>query len=471
MVELKAGRVFLLCAVLILSGWTGFADSEVAPPALSFILEPAVAFPLGPGAEYFLPGAAVRIGGEYALPSLPMLSLRAGMIYGFTPIVGGLGTTSLIGGVLGASWRVPIVGRLSALAFAGGGLALGMINGDAASSAAVPVGEGGIGLSWLVSPNAMLRLDGSYLYFFGVNGSLAISLGVLIRPWSNAASPVIEGRQKAGLQIEEIELDTVYPSLSRQYDNHPVGKARIRNTGRRSVFDLKVRYRVHGIMESPRESAARGELKPGETWQAPLSVVLGSRAMGPDTAASTDSEVAVTFVQGGEQWELRRTAPLDIQASHVISADEFQGAAAFVLPTDPLLHDLSDSISAAIGGPGEGRPVRAAFAAREAMRLLGLRITADSTATRAPGAQGDAVRPLKYPAETLLGPRRAVRLSSGSGRSRGRTRRGLGAPVRCSGARARRRAGACLHRHFPAHRAGRARLASHRNRAAGPDVS
>ena len=128
-------RVVAACAVLVLSARIAGTDSEVSPPALSFLLEPAVAFPLGPGVGYFLPGVAARVGGEYRLPALPMLSLRGGVIYGFTPIALGLGTTTLIGGVAGASWRVPIVGRLSAHAFADGGYALGMINGNSAASA------------------------------------------------------------------------------------------------------------------------------------------------------------------------------------------------------------------------------------------------------------------------------------------------------------------------------------------------
>ncbi len=403
-VELKAvpARAFLLFAVFILSARIGCADTEVSPPSLAVDLEPAVLLPLGPGAGYFLPGTAVRIGVEYTLPSPPMLSVRAGMLCEFSPIAAGLGTTSLVGGLLGASWRVPVVGRLSALAFAGGGYALALINGDPASSASMPVVEGGIGLSWLVNPNAVLRLDGSYLYLLGANGSLSVSLGVLLRPWSNAARPVVEGRQKTGLQIEGVVLDSVYPSLCRFYDNHPVGEALIRNTGRRSVFDLSVRYQVPGIMDNPRVSAARRELKPGETWQAPLSLEFDGSAAG--TPASADSEVAVTFVEGGEQRVLRRTAPLDVQASHTINPLEYQGAAAFVLPADPPLRDLADSISAAIGAPGEahrGRSVLAAFAVREGLRLLGLRITADSTDARAQGAKGGAARPLKYPRETL----------------------------------------------------------------------
>ena len=288
--------------------------------------------------------------------------------------------------------------RLSAVAFAGAGYALGVIHGDPVSPASMLVGEAGVGLSWLVGPGAALRLDSSYFYAFGANGSLAISLGLVLRPWSAAAQPVIQGREKTGLRIEGVTLDTVYPSLGRFYDNHPVGQALIRNTGRASVFDLKVSYRVPGLMERPRESAARSELKPGETWQAPLSLILGGRETGSDSAASTQSDVAVAFVEGGEQWELRRTSSLDVQASHVVSADDPSAAAAFVSPSDPALRGLTEGISEAIGEPsgaGEGgRSERAAFAVREVVRLLGLRIAPDS-------AEKNAVRRLKYPGETL----------------------------------------------------------------------
>ena len=70
-------------------------------------------------------------------------------------------------------------------------------------------------------------------------------------------------------------------------------------------------------MERPRESAARNELNPGETWQAPLSMIPGAGNAAAATASSTESEVIVTFVEGGERWELRRTASLDIPGLHV----------------------------------------------------------------------------------------------------------------------------------------------------------
>ena len=180
--KLKAALVLALLAC----AWTAQADATLAPPALSFVLSPAVTIPLGPGAEYFLPGGAAELAVEYTLPTIPMLSLGADVLYGFTPIAAGLGTTSEFAGLLGAAWRMPIIGRLSGRVFARGGYGMGVVLGDLASAlGGGPLLEGGAGLSFTVSPFAVARLDTSYSYMFGANGNLKISVGLSVRPRGN----------------------------------------------------------------------------------------------------------------------------------------------------------------------------------------------------------------------------------------------------------------------------------------------
>ena len=409
MVELKklasAGRALAFQAMLLLAvPLVSAADIEIPPPALSFTLEPGVAIPLGPGAEYFLPGTVFRVGAEYTLPSLPMLSLRANAIYGFAPIVSGLGTTSVAGGVLGARWRVPIVGRLSAVAYAGAGYALGVINGDSSSSASMLVAEGGVGLSWLLNPNAALRLDSSYFYALGANGSMAISLGLVVRPWSAAARPVIQGREKTGLQIEGVSLDTVY-SLARPILRQPSGW-----TGADPQYRPRIRlrresqlpgFRCHGAPAGIR-CEERAETRRNLAGAPQHDPRRGNAAAA--TASSTESEVIVTFVEGGEQWELRRTASLDIQASHVVAADDPATAAAFVSPTDPALRNLTGSISEALGGPVNRRG--GTIGTRRVCRPRGRPSPwpsgrPGSRHRACAGEKAEAVRRMKYPGETL----------------------------------------------------------------------
>ena len=390
------------CAALLACAGTAAADSVLPPAPLSFVLAPAITIPLGPGSQYFLPGGTAELAVEYALPSIPMLSLGGGVLYGFTPIAGGLGTTSQLAGQIGAGWRIPILGRLSGRAFARAGYEVGLVNGDSVSGlGGSPLVEGGAGLSYAVGPAAVARLDASYTYLFGANGTLKFSVGLLMRPFPSPA-PMAALKRRSSLEITGVDLQSVYPALRRSFDNHPAGKVMIRNTGTRRITDLHVSLRVKGFMEKPRESAARGELKAGDSWEAPLVVVLGQAA--PDQkAASADGEIVVTWVEQGEPWEAQKSAALRVFEPHVIGADDLRKEAAFVLPFDPAVRVLSAAVSAAIPASteaGADGSASAAIAAREAIRLLGIRTTGGSDTASTDGKDGP-VRRVKYPNETL----------------------------------------------------------------------
>jgi len=389
--------LFVGCAALLVAASTARADIVLPPAPLSFTLSPALTIPLGPGSELFLPGGGVGLAVEYALPSVPMLSLGGGAFYTFTPIAGGLGTTSQLAGVAGAAWRFPIAGRLSARVFARAGYGLGLVHGDPlANVGGGPLAEGGAGVAFAVSPAAVARLDVSYTYLLAANGTLAVSLGVSMRPRIGGPATAA-GTRRPSLEIAEVDLQSLYPALRRSSDNRPTGTAIVRNAGRRPITDLHVALRAPGVMDR-RESAARRELAPGDTWEAPLVVLVGpGGARGPTTA-----EVVVTWVEQGEPWEARKDVSLRVFDPHLVPADDLRAAAAFVLPFDPAVRDLAAAVSAAVAAQsadGIDPAISTAIAAREAVRLLGIRATADRTTTD--GGDSAPLRRLKYPAETL----------------------------------------------------------------------
>jgi hypothetical protein len=394
----------LACVALLACVSAAQADVELSPPALSFTLSPAVSIPLGPGAEYFLPGGGAGLAVEYTPPSIPMLSFGADVQYGFTPIASGLGTTSQVTGLLGAAWRFPVAGRLSARVFASGGYGFGLIHGDPLSEiGGGPVVEGGAGLSFVVSPAAAARLDASYLYLLGANGSLELSIGLSMRPRFGGGASQAVGTRKASLEVAKMDLQSVYPALRRSTESRPVGTVTIRNTGKGSITDLHVSLRVTGFMESRRESAVRRELPAGDSWDAPLVLVLGPGA-GHGKSESVQGEVVVTWVEQGEPWETRKTAMLRILEPHVIGTDDLRKAAVFVLPFDPSVANLAAAMSGAVAEAtknGVDPSVSAAIATREALRLLGIRITAGSDTIAAETEEGMPVRHVKYPSETL----------------------------------------------------------------------
>ena len=345
-----------LAAFLVCAHGAGAADLQLAPPPLSFVVAPEITFPLGPGQQNFLPGAAARIGVEYSLPSIPFLSIETAALVGFTPITDGLGTTGQLGGFLGAAWRLPIAGPLSARAFARAGYEAGLVYGDPLSRAGgAPAAEAGLGASLLLTPSLALRLDGSWMYVLGANGSAVVSLSIVARPRPGRPQPAGAGSPRTGLSIGRVELTEIYPALRRSYLNHPVGTVTIANTGGWSVSDVHVSVRVAGLMEKPRESAERPILKPGETWRAPVFVALDSAAE-RGSASTAQAEISVTYLEAGERWEIRHGGELRVMDPRAL------------VDSSP-----STGIQAAASGdatPGAAAPDGTSPAARPPRRLL-----------------------------------------------------------------------------------------------------
>ena len=215
-------------------------------------------FPFGPGAQDFLPGGGAELGVEYTLPSIPMLSLGADVLYAFTPIADGLGTTSQLAGLVSGAWRLPIVGRLSARFFARGGYDLGIVHGD--PSAPVDGGllvEGGTGLSFVVSPAAVVRLDASYLYLLGANGTVKVAIGLEMRPWpgSTQGAAVAAATPPAGLAAAAPPASASAPAVRRLLvvlEPRPAGSySEVRRASLADSLALSLRRAAPGVLVIP----------------------------------------------------------------------------------------------------------------------------------------------------------------------------------------------------------------------------
>jgi hypothetical protein len=260
--------------------------------------------------------------------------------------------------------------------------------------------EGGAGLSLAVSPSSAARLDASWLYQLGASGSVRLSAGLVIRPWTHEAALPTPPPRRAWLDILGVQVQPIYPALYRFYANHPVGTVSIRNAGKSVVSDLRVSFRIQNLMEQPLECSAKKSLSPGESWDAPVIAVLSPSASSA-SAGVAEGELAVAFVQDGEPWTERRALPLEIKGSNLIPMEDPRAVAAFVLPADSSVRELAAGITDAIPSTGTtpvSKPVGTAIAVREALGLLAIRVD-DGSWSSPDGLEGR----LKYPGQTLNG--------------------------------------------------------------------
>ena len=398
-------KVIFLFIFATLAG-TVFAQEAGTPGPFSFVLSPSVTLPLGPGSNDFSMGGGGKLAAEYAFPDLRNLSLRLGFSYDYEVLQAGAGSTSELAALAGAAWRFPIVAGLSARAFAGAGYSFGFMNGDSlANGGAGAIAEAGAGIAYAFGPILALRFDLSYLYYLGLYGGLNASLALSVTPPSPKRGLPILPSKPRNLVIGEIKLSSVFPIFHTWYDQNPVGKVTVTNTGKELITNVDLSFLIKQYMDGPKECALIAELGPDESIEVPLYALFNSSILDVTEATKATSQVDAAYMEAGERQSQSKTATIRIYNRNAMTWDDDRKAAAFVSGKDPWVLDFSNNITAMVKGlvnPNINRNLQLAIAFHNAIRLYGMSYTPNPTTPYSQSSKNpEIVDFLKFPRQTL----------------------------------------------------------------------
>ena len=405
-------KIFLLLFSFILIGNT-FAENEGQSPALWWGIAPAATLPLGLNAGYFSTGVTVDISGEYVIPAwygfAPLLRTN----FSYVPLsVSGVGAFYQAAGAIGAEYRFNLFGPFSGRVFADLGYSFVDLITHVSSSAGYffennGFTEGGAGLSYAIRPNIALRFDAFYTYYFQLYGSLGLSLGVAFTTTPQQGPGVTQpsGRPRF-LEITNVNLRSVFPIFHAFYDDHPVGSAMIKNTGPKPLTDVRVSFIIKEYMDGPKETAAIGELKPGETREVPLYALFKSTILDVTEPTKVTAEVDAAYKEfDGSRNQAAATASVRVYDRNAMTWDDDRKAAAFVSAKDPWVLSLSNNVTAMVRdlrNPGVVKNLETAIAFHDALRIYGLAYSPNpSTPYSYTSTHPETVDFLKFPRQTL----------------------------------------------------------------------
>jgi tetratricopeptide (TPR) repeat protein len=408
--RVKRKSFALLFSILILG--SVFAQNQSQRPAFWWSIAPAATLPLGLNANYFSTGVTVDSSGEYVNPAwlgfMPLLRINLN----YVPLsVSGVGGLYELAGALGAGYRITLFGPFSGRVFADLGYSFVDLLTHVAYSGYFfennGFAEAGAGLSYALNPNVALRFDAFYTYYFQLYGNLGLSLGAAftLSPQNATNGGQLPGRPQL-LDISHVHLGSVFPVFHAFYDDHPVGSAVVRNTGKTPLSDVKVSFIIKEYMDGPKESAAIAELKPGETREVPLYAVFKSSILGVTEPTKVTAEVDASYKEtNGAQNQAAATATLQIYDRNAMTWDDDRKAAAFVSAKDPWVLDLSNNVSAMVRdlrNPGIAKNIQTAIAFHDALRIYGLAYSPNpSTPYSYTSTHPETVDFLKFPRQTL----------------------------------------------------------------------
>ncbi len=174
------------------------------------------------------------------------------------------------------------------------------------------------------------------------------------------------------LEIKDIEFDNIFPVLFKYYDEHPIGRAVLRNWEDTPITNIKVSLLIKRYMDSPKECKAPYELKGGEEKEIELYALFTDKVLEITEGTKVACEIILNYTYNGKLYESREVETVRLFDRNATMWDDNRKAAAFVTARDPAVLKFSKNIAGAIkekGSKAVNQNLRMAMAIHEALSL------------------------------------------------------------------------------------------------------
>jgi tetratricopeptide (TPR) repeat protein len=363
---------------------------------LSLQLYPGAVMPLGEAGDTFTFGGAVNLTGDLTLPFAPLAFARAGFDVEFLPTRAEQMAT-LIAFEAGGGIQLSPTQRLQAKLFTTGGYWVGLF---ADKSGYGPLLSGGLGFSFQFTPAFSLGLGGAYRHFFEKNAAIQSASMYLGTTFNLAA-----GGRQARIEIQNIELDPVFPVFYKYYDENAVGSIKLKNGESGKIEDLSVSFFVSKYMDQPKVSATLMELGKGDEVSLDLKALFNDQILELTTATKVAAQIGISYQLSDEKMRKEVTETIRIYNRNNITWDDDRKAASFVSNTDPTVLKFSKTIEATARNYDSttiNDRFRTAMAFFESLRSYGLNYVVDPNTPYEDLSQNAlALDYLQFPRQTL----------------------------------------------------------------------
>ncbi len=415
----------MVVLVLVLSGVSSLLIAQKGP-TLGIQASPEFRIPLGDKAANYKSGFGARLEGLVGLPPSAFPGWITPYIdssYAFIPLdLGESGFSSstnltLIRAGAGAKavWSMGERFSLYLRAYAAG--YYGGLAGDTSGSASGLAFGGAGGMKFLLSSRMAVELSGGYDSYTGLYDGLSISLGSTIRlsGSGNGAIPLADFQPATGgtlldgyIRFTDLELDRVFPVLYKYYDDHPMGRATVKNEGSRKVEDVEVRFSMKQFMDAPKLSARIEKLDPGEERQIDIYALFTEQILTVTEGAKVAAEISADYKvpsRGGRGGSDGEVVTLDTYNRNSLRWDDDAKIAAFVTARDEEVQRFARNNASIVEDRGVKalpRELQLAMVFLEAMKAHRCTYVVDPSSSYSELSQdGGAIDTVQFPRQTL----------------------------------------------------------------------
>ena len=357
--------LFLLPSLNVLAENTGI---------FSLAVTPGMEVPFETDVKYFTSGGGVDIDGEYRLPFLPFLGMRAGLGFSYLPIWTGDGCT-IVTASGGLTLNFPNFKKISFGLFGSAGYYYGIIaDSDNANGGNIYFSSGGR-IGWSLTPSYNVGIQADYKYLTDGNG------GALFNGLSIGVSNKFTFLSSRQIKIENLQFINIFPVLYKYYDTNSVGKVEIHNNGELPIENIEVTLFVDKYMDNPTTCPAPKTLHGGEKAAINLYALFAEKVLDITEATIVSGKVAVSYTQKKKRYTTEYSESMRIQDRHAMIWDDDRKVAAYVTYKDPVVLDIAKSLAHLVKESdfAADRNLSTAMALHEALREYGISYVIDPT--------------------------------------------------------------------------------------------
>jgi hypothetical protein len=414
--------ILALCLALCLAIASALPAAALADPMapLSISVAPGLSWPAWDPNLFDL-GASTTASANFRIAATPLV-LGPEFGYTYQPIKDTSTALSLLSFGAAATLDFKLAPWLHVQPFGQGGYFLAFLPGSASQPGRSPFFGGGIGVEFLVGKAFGLDLKGAYQDYYGLYQTATASLAATLRlglapsprtptqpslpakpsPLSGSVQAAATGR---GIQFSSLSLDPVFPVLFKFYDDHPIGKVSIKNSGGSPMEDVKVSLFVSQYMDNSKLCATIPLIEPGAEASADLYALFNDKLLGVSEGTKVSAKVSVEYSAAGAAASQERVETIRVFDRNASMWDDNRKAAAFVTSKDPTVLRFSKNVLAMVkdkGSASVNQNLLTAMAFHEATRLYGLTYVTDPSNSYAAVLQDkSAVDFLQFPRQTL----------------------------------------------------------------------
>ena len=205
--------------------------------------------------------------------------------------------------------------------------------------------------------------------------------------------------------LEDIELDAVFPVFYKYYDENPIGRAVLKNSGTVTAHDIRVRLFIKQYMDNPKLCSGPETLESGQEGGVTLYGLFTNKVLEISEGNKVSVKITVDYTAGGSQQSMESIGTIRIHNRNAITWDDDRKVAAFVTAKEPAVLKFSKNIAGMI----KGRVSRAlnpnlllAIALHRALDLYGISYVVDPTTPYNEFSRNSlSVDFLQFPKQTL----------------------------------------------------------------------